>query len=173
MRFVQAALVAALVQSSLAFPGMLKKRAAALYTAPYTYTGAKNGIPGSGVGGIQVPATGDKAHAYTAPGSTDIRGPCPGLNAAANHNFLSHDGITTFDELVDAQQNLYNVGYDLAVVLATLGVALDGDIVTGKLSIGSDATAKTALLGNALLGSETGLNGHNVRNLTEDSKVVY
>ena len=75
--------------------------------------------------------------------------------------FLSHDGITTFTELVDAQQNLYNVGYDLAVTLATLGVALDGDIITGKLSIGCDATSRTSLTGS-LLGNEPGLNGHNV-----------
>jgi hypothetical protein len=59
-------------------------KGAAPYTAPYTYTGAKNGAPGSGVGGIKVPADGDNGHAYTAPGPNDIRGPCPGLNAAAN-----------------------------------------------------------------------------------------
>lgn len=106
-----------------------------------------------------MPADGDTAHAYTAPGPNDIRGPCPGLNAAANHNFLSHDGVVTFSELVDAQQNVYNVGYDLAVLLATLGVVADGDVVTGKLSIGCDATSRTALL--PLLGSQPGLNGHN------------
>jgi hypothetical protein len=61
-------------------------KGAAPYTAPYTYTGAKNGLPGSQKGGIKVPADGDKAHAYTPPGANDIRGPCPGLNAAANVN---------------------------------------------------------------------------------------
>jgi len=66
---------------------------------------------------------------------------------------LSRDGIVTFNELVAAQQNVYNVGYDLAVVLATLGVGLDGessghlthcvttdpqgDLTTGTLSLGS------------------------------------
>ncbi|MCJ1383102.1 hypothetical protein MMC17_006215 [Xylographa soralifera] len=133
---------------------------AAPYNSKYPYTGAQNGSPGTQVGGILVPATGDTAHAFTAPGANDIRGPCPGLNAAANHNFLSHDGITTFDELVDAQQNLYNVGYDLAVTLATLGVALDGDAITEKLSIGCDATSRTSATGD-LLGDELGLNGHN------------
>ena len=59
---------------------------AAPYNSKYPYTGAQNGLPGSQVGGIQVPAPGDTAHAYTAPGANDIRGPCPGLNAAANHN---------------------------------------------------------------------------------------
>ncbi len=137
-----------------------KHPGAAPYNSKYPYTGAKNGLPGTGVGGIKVPADGDTAHAFEAPGPNDIRGPCPGLNAAANHHFLSHDGITTFNELVDAQQNLYNVGYDLAVTLATTGVGLDGDILTGKLSIGCDATSRTSLTGS-LLGSEPGLNGHN------------
>lgn len=104
-----------------------------------------------------VPAKGDTAHQFTAPGPLDIRGPCPGLNTAANHNFLSHDGITTFIELVDMQQNLYGVGYDLAVLLATLGVGLDGDVATGRLSIGCDATSRTSSTG----GEELGLDGHN------------
>lgn len=134
---------------------------AAPYNSQYPYTGARNGLPGTGKGGIKVPADGDTAHAFEAPGPNDIRGPCPGLNTAANHHFLSHDGITTFSELVDAQQNLYNVNYDLAVTLATLGIALDGDVVTSKLSIGCDATSRTSATGS-LLGSELGLNGHNV-----------
>ncbi|KAL6720615.1 hypothetical protein ACLMJK_002540 [Lecanora helva] len=133
---------------------------AAAFDPKYPYTGAQKGLPGTGVGGILVPATGDTAHAFEAPGPNDIRGPCPGLNTAANHHFLSHDGITSFTELVDAQQNLYNVNYDLAVTLATLGVGLDGDAVTGKLSIGCDATSRTSLTGS-LLGDELGLDGHN------------
>lgn len=137
-----------------------KHPGAAPYNSKYPYTGAKNGLPGTGVGGIKVPADGDTAHAFEAPGANDIRGPCPGLNTAANHHFLSHDGITTFNELVDAQQNLYNVGYDLAVLLATTGVVLDGDILTGKLSLGCDATSRTSSTGS-LLGKEVGLNGHN------------
>ena len=32
-------------------------------------------------------------HQYVPPTSTDKRGPCPGLNAAANHGFLPHNGI--------------------------------------------------------------------------------
>ena len=59
---------------------------AAPYTDEYPYTGAKNGLAGTGVGGILVPAAGDTAHAFEAPGADDIRGPCPGLNTAANHH---------------------------------------------------------------------------------------
>ena len=79
--------------------------------------------------------------------------------------FISHDGVTTFSELLDAQQNIYNVGYDLAVLLATLGVGLDGDPVTEKMSIGCDATSRTSATGS-LLGSEGGLDSHNVHNPT-------
>ena len=83
------------------------------------------------------------------------------MNTAANHNFISHDGIVTFNELVDAQQNVYNVGYDLAVLLAALGLTLtDGDVVTEKLSIGCDATTRTSF-NPTLTGSEPGLDGHN------------
>ena len=59
---------------------------AAPYNTKYPYTGAQNALPGTGKGGILVPAPGDTAHAFEAPGPKDIRGPCPGLNAAANHH---------------------------------------------------------------------------------------
>lgn len=143
-------------------PNNPNHKGAAPYNAKYPYNGARNGLPGKGKGGYQVPAPGDTAHAFVAPDYTkDIRGLCPGLNVAANHNFLSHDGITTFNELVDAQQNLYNVGYDLAVTLAVLGLTTtDGDIATERLSIGCDATPRTSV-NPALTGNEPGLDGHN------------
>lgn len=128
----------------------------------YPYNNAKNGVPGNGKGGFLVPDPNDPDHQFIAPDySKDIRGPCPGLNTAANHGFLARDGIVTFNELVDAQQNVYNVGYDLAVLLAVLGLTTtDGDIVTNKLSIGCDATTRTSF-NPTLTGSEPGLDGHN------------
>ena len=54
------------------------------------------------------------------------------------------------------QRKLYNVGLDLATFLATLGVALDGDILTGKLSSGRKSPAVPGLL--KIPG---GLNTHN------------
>lgn len=134
---------------------------AATYDPRWPYNSAFNGTQGKGKGGYLVPAIGDTAHYFVAPGPNDIRGPCPGLNVAANHNFLAHDGITTFNELVDAQQNIYNVGYDLSLLLAALGLTLgDGDIVNERLSIGCDATAQTSF-NPTLTGSEPGLDGHN------------
>ena len=59
---------------------------AAPITTQFPYAGAINGLPSTRPGGFQVPATGDVAHVFVPPGPNDIRGPCPGLNTAANHN---------------------------------------------------------------------------------------
>jgi hypothetical protein len=50
------------------------------------------------------------------------------------------------------------VGWDLAALLAVLGIQADGDLVSTKLSIGCDATSRTATL--PLLGRQGGLNTH-------------
>ncbi|CAK3937822.1 Aromatic peroxygenase [Lecanosticta acicola] len=148
-------------RDSLQCPNNPNHVPAAPITSQYPYLGAINGKNGTGKGGILVPAPGDTVHYYQEPGPLDIRGPCPGINTMANHGFLARDGITTYNELVDAQQNVFNVGYDLANLLAIAGVGLDGDLVgTGKLSIGCDATSRTATPGN-VLADELGLDGHN------------
>lgn len=78
-------------QSSCPFNSL--HQGAAPYSAEYPYTGAQDGLPGTGKGGILVPAAGDVAHAFKAPGPNDIRGPCPGLNAAANHQVSCFTGV--------------------------------------------------------------------------------
>ena len=65
-------------------PFNAKHEPAVAYNKDYPYLGARNGLPGTGKGGIKVPADGDTAHAFKAPTANDIRGPCPGLNTAAN-----------------------------------------------------------------------------------------
>ncbi|KAF8912343.1 Chloroperoxidase [Mucidula mucida] len=37
-------------------------------------------------------------HAYRPPKKGDLRGPCPGLNALANHGYMDRSGLTTFTE---------------------------------------------------------------------------
>ncbi|KAJ6562057.1 hypothetical protein B0H19DRAFT_899259, partial [Mycena capillaripes] len=32
------------------------------------------------------------SNSFQSPGQDDLRGPCPGLNAMANHNFIPHSG---------------------------------------------------------------------------------
>jgi hypothetical protein len=42
------------------------------------------------------------AHEYVPPGPGDERGPCPGLNSLANHNFIEHNGFVTYQSAVEA-----------------------------------------------------------------------
>ena len=63
---------------------------AAPLTAEFPYLGAKNGLPATRLGNVEVPADGDDAHNFEAPGPLDIRGPCPGLNTMANHHVSHH-----------------------------------------------------------------------------------
>ena len=67
-------------------PNNPKHPGAAPLTSQFPYLGAKNGLPATLLGNILVPAAGDDAHAFEAPGPLDIRGPCPGLNTMANHH---------------------------------------------------------------------------------------
>ena len=41
-------------------------------------------------------------HAWVAPKSGDQRGPCPGLNALANHGYLPHNGVADMPTIVQA-----------------------------------------------------------------------
>jgi len=41
------------------------------------------------------------AHKFVAPNlATDARGPCPGLNAMANHGYLPHNGVGTHTDFI-------------------------------------------------------------------------
>lgn len=67
-------------------------------------------------------------------------------------NQISHDGLTNFTEMVDMAQNVFNWGYDLANFVATFGIVMDGDPLTGQLSIGCTGGMPVP---------NTGLNTHN------------
>ena len=82
-----------------------------------------------------IPGT-DISHKYIAPGPTDRRGVCPGLNTLANHGYVSRDGITTWAEAGNAIQTALGLGYDFAAALSALGLLSGGDLITGKYSIG-------------------------------------
>jgi hypothetical protein len=43
-------------------------------------------------------------HAFVAPdfSAGDQRGPCPGLNAMANHNYIPHNGVGTITQFIQA-----------------------------------------------------------------------
>lgn len=80
----------------------------------------------------------------------DMRGPCPGLNAAANHHYLSHDGVVGMFEVVSVINQIYGVGLDLAIANALLAVLGGGDPVTLKFSIGGPSPKVGPPLGGLL-----------------------
>ncbi|ETS87214.1 hypothetical protein PFICI_01042 [Pestalotiopsis fici W106-1] len=106
-------------------------------------------------------------HAFAAPDfdAGDQRGPCPGLNALANHGYIAHTGITTFTELLIAVHEVYNMNIDLAVVLITLALVFTGNPASldPQFSIGGVDPRVTNLVdGVLLLGEPRGLDGsHN------------
>ena len=73
-----------------ACPVITNRIGAAPFNKKFPYSGANAGKPGTQRGGYEVPSDKDTAHFFEAPGPNDIRGPCPGLNAAANHHVLSY-----------------------------------------------------------------------------------
>lgn len=97
-------------------------------------------------------------HAFRAPSSTDRRGPCPGLNAAANHGYLPSNGIGTITDFIEGCQAAFGMGADLATFLAIYGAIFDGDLTS--YSIGGPSPSLPLVGG--LLGQPQGLSGsHN------------
>ena len=50
------------------------------------------------------------AHSFIAPTASDLRGPCPALNAVANHGYIARNGYTTIQESSNAITNVYGMG---------------------------------------------------------------
>ncbi|KAK4498561.1 hypothetical protein PRZ48_011219 [Zasmidium cellare] len=76
------------------------------------------------------------AHAFQSPKSTDLRGPCPGLNAAANHGYLARNGVQSLTQTITGLGQAYGMSVDLAGFLAAYAIAFDGDLVSMTWSIG-------------------------------------
>jgi len=50
------------------------------------------------------------AHAFVGPGASDLRGPCPAMNALANHGYIARNGYTYLQESDDAIMKVYGIG---------------------------------------------------------------
>ncbi|KAJ7676638.1 Chloroperoxidase [Mycena polygramma] len=62
------------------------------------------------------------AHSFKPPGDGDLRGPCPGLNAMANHNFIPHNGVVTITAAIAESEHVFGLGLDTATVAAVLAL---------------------------------------------------
>ncbi|TVY13783.1 Aromatic peroxygenase [Lachnellula arida] len=85
-------------------------------------------------------------HQFIAPGPNDERGPCPGLNAAANHGFLQRNGINTIEQTITGLSQAYSFGDEFAAALSVIAIALTGDPVAGTWSIGGPYSGALGLL---------------------------
>lgn len=106
-------------------------------------------------------------HAFVPPSEGDQRGPCPGLNALANHNYVSHDGAISVVEQITAATEVFNFGVDLATVLGLISVLFVGDPLSTNpgYSIGGPTVRVKNLLNNlgGVLGTPEGLeHSHNI-----------
>jgi len=128
---------------------------------------ARGGAPTGGTPDVLAPVLGfnaeaqyvsnNGAHAFVAPGRNDLRGPCPGLNAMANHGYFPHHGVGTIADFVKGTYDVFGMGVDLSGFLGVYGAIFDGNLLTYSIG-GPDP----ALVSNILLGEPQGLSGsHN------------
>ncbi|KAJ7304862.1 oxidase-like protein [Mycena albidolilacea] len=104
-----------------------------------------------------IDVTGD--HSFQAPGPDDLRGPCPGLNAMANHNFIPHNGIVPFTTALSQSSKVFGLGV-LPGTVATALAVFGADVLALDFSIGG--APPSSLLTGILGGPPTGLSGtHN------------
>ncbi|ORY10253.1 Chloroperoxidase [Clohesyomyces aquaticus] len=75
-------------------------------------------------------------HGFVPPRNGDYRGPCPGLNALANHGYIPHKGIASTDEIINASMKVFGMGRDLATLAALYGVAVSVSPDLAHMSIG-------------------------------------
>ncbi|KAI5783159.1 hypothetical protein DFH27DRAFT_276120 [Peziza echinospora] len=123
-----------------------------------TFNPAKQKISTSGV------------HRFIPPGPKDLRGPCPGLNALANHGYLSRDGVTNWIQASTAATEVFGLGEDLSTVMSLLAVILSGNILTMEWSIGGPPPLSLfGSIGSILLGKPQGISGSHNRYETDAS----
>ncbi|KAI0444671.1 Chloroperoxidase [Xylaria telfairii] len=109
------------------------------------------------------------AHAFKPPNfqNGDLRGPCPGLNALANHGYIPRDGIVGLADVIGPANTVYGMGIDLITLLSGIVTAYVGNPVSLNpgFSIGGVSSKASNILGNllGLLGKPRGLIGsHNI-----------
>ena len=92
-------------------------------------------------------------HAWQAPGPNDLRGPCPGLNALANHGYLPRSGYATLADFQSACVDVLGFGPLITSLAALIGAVFDGSGTAW--SIGGKPSAAVVGL-NGLLGAGNG-----------------
>jgi len=82
----------------------------------------------------------EAGYTFQEPGPNDSRGPCPGLNLLANYGYLPRNGYVNYGQVLDATARGFNMGADLATVLAVFTILADGDIETESWYLGTNSS---------------------------------
>ncbi|RAL67849.1 hypothetical protein DID88_008575 [Monilinia fructigena] len=110
-------------------------------------------------------------HAFVPPDfdAGDVRGPCPGLNAAANHGYIPHNGVGTIDDFINGTNVAYGMSLDLGGFLAIYGAVFDGNLLAW--SIGGPTSEASLPLSNllGLTGQPQGISGSHNKYETDTS----
>jgi hypothetical protein len=85
------------------------------------------------------------SHAYQDPQPGQARGPCPAQNALANHGYLDRSGFTTFADCVIANQQVFNLGDDMASVLCFNGLSTGGGLAAVTFSLGNSTAVQSTI----------------------------
>ncbi|KAF1363279.1 hypothetical protein EJ07DRAFT_152776 [Lizonia empirigonia] len=149
MRFTTTSVLLTLLPFAAAWPNVMEmnrqllKREEPPPRDPVFKSGRPNtGLPALGFNAKEqlVNVGSGSGHEFQGPRTGDIRGQCPGLNAAANHNFIPRNGLLTTAQTVQGLGEAYNMSPDLALFLAVISIALAGDPVSSRWSIGGKFT---------------------------------
>lgn len=89
------------------------------------------------------------------------RGPCPGLNALANHGYINRDGVAGLLSVIGPINEVFGMDVGLATILSVMGTVHSGDplSLTPGFSIDGYSSKVMNLLGNllGLLGQPRGI----------------
>ncbi|WPH01374.1 hypothetical protein R9X50_00421700 [Acrodontium crateriforme] len=97
-------------------------------------------------------------HAWKAPGPNDQRGPCPAMNAVANHGYIPRNGFTTIGQAVQGLNEALGISVEFGTVLAIIAAIEAGDGLA--FSIGGPPPPN--LIAGGLLGQPLGISySHN------------
>ncbi|KAJ7647750.1 Chloroperoxidase [Roridomyces roridus] len=97
----------------------------------------------------------DAAHPFIAPGPDDQRGPCPAMNTLANHGFIPRNGIASFEEILVAMMEAFNIELRTGALMVANNMLTRGNPFVNKISIGGVSPLVPPLPGN-IDGPETG-----------------
>nr|XP_018906758.1 PREDICTED: aromatic peroxygenase-like [Bemisia tabaci] len=109
-------------------------------------------------------------HEFVPPGPGDQRGPCPGLNALANHNYLPHNGVATIRQFTEATNKVFGMGLDISLFLSVYGAIFDGNLEKWSIGGPSDEVKLAAFLSQPQ-GISYSHNHYEGNSLYKDSKI--